>query len=48
MFRDYINKNSKVIQKKIYSKDYKHKYLITEIVLFGKVISKSIIDITKK
>lgn len=48
MFRDCINQNSKIVQRKVYSKDYKYKYLITEIVLFGKVISKSVINITKK
>ncbi len=48
MFGDYVGRKSKMIQKKVYSKDYKRKYLITEIVLFGKVISRSKIDITEK
>ena len=46
-FGDYIKNNSKIVQKKIYSKDFKHKYLMTWIILDGKVISKSKIEITK-
>ena len=39
------NYRVKLIQKKIYSADYKHKYLITMLLLAGKVISKSVIEI---
>ena len=45
MFGNCVSENSKMIQRKSYSKDFRHKYLITEIVLFGKVISKSVIEI---
>lgn len=47
MFGNYnISEENKIIQKKIYSKDYKHKYLVTKIVSNGKVVSKSKIEIT--
>ena len=48
MFGNYIKTNSKIVQKKVYSKDYKHKYLITTMIFNGKVISKSKIEITEK
>ena len=42
-----IKNNIKIIQKKTYSKDFKHKYLITFLLNNGIVVSKSIIEITK-
>lgn len=48
MFGNYIKANSKIIQKKTYSNDYKHKYLITIMIFNGKVISKSKIEISEK
>lgn len=47
MFGNYIKTNSKIIQKKVYSKDYKHKYLITVMIFSGKVVSKSKIEISE-
>ena len=44
----YLIKNDvKIVQKKTYSKDFKHKYLITLLLNNGTVISKSTIEITK-
>lgn len=41
--------NAKIInllrQKYVYSSDYKHRYLLTEIILFGKRVSKSMIEV---
>lgn len=48
MFGNYIYQKSRIIQKKIYSSDYKHKYLLTMLVFNGRVISKSTIEITQK
>ena len=43
-----IKDNIKIIQKKIYSKDFRHKYLITILLNNGEIISKSKIEITQK
>ncbi len=32
-------------QKYVYSEDYKHRYLVTEMVLFGRIVSKSTVEI---
>ena len=47
MFGNYIKSKAEIIQKKTYSKDYKHKYLITKMIFNGKVISTSKIEITE-
>lgn len=46
MFGDYIKKNTKVVQTRTWSKDYRHEYLVTKLVLFGKVISTSTVKIS--
>ena len=45
MFGSYKSQKI-IIQKIVFSNDYKRKYLITMYVSFGRVISKSVIDIT--
>ena len=45
MFGDYIKQNTKIIQTRTWSEDYKHEYLITKLVLLGKVIATSKIEI---
>lgn len=47
MFGDYIKQNTETIQKRVWSKDYKHEYLVTKLVLLGKVIATSKIEIKR-
>ena len=42
---DYDKSNTEVIQKRVWSKDYKHEYLISKLVLLGRVIAMSKIEI---